>query len=79
MTRLPEVAGSTSIDFRWRPFNVRRVMVQQNNVPFKDKPVKVAYMWRDVERRAQRYGLTPKLPAPYPLPASCSPARSPCS
>ena len=26
-------------------------MVRQNNVPFKDKPVKTAYMWRDLERR----------------------------
>lgn len=25
-------------------------------------------MWRDVERRAHRYGLRPKVPAPYPLP-----------
>lgn len=66
--RLPEVERATGVKFRWRPFNVRRVMVEQNNVPFKDKPVKAAYMWRDIERRAQRYGLAPKLPAPYPLP-----------
>tara|TARA_R110002072_G_scaffold26023_2_gene86613 strand:- start:188 stop:655 length:468 start_codon:yes stop_codon:yes gene_type:complete len=42
-------------------------MIEQNNIPFKDKPIKSAYMWRDIERRAARYGLTPKLPAPYPL------------
>lgn len=24
-------------------------------------------MWRDIERRAARYGLQPKVPAPYPL------------
>lgn len=66
--RLEGVASKSGVDFRWRPFNVRHVMTEQNNVPFKDKPVKTAYMWRDVERRAQRYGLHPKLPAPYPLP-----------
>lgn len=66
--RLPEVATSTGLTFRWRPFNVRHVMVEQNNIPFKDKPVKAAYMWRDIERRAARYGLEPSLPAPYPLP-----------
>lgn len=66
--RLAEVEESSGIKFRWRPFNVRHVMVEQNNIPFKDKPVKSAYMWRDIERRAERYGLTPKLPAPYPLP-----------
>lgn len=66
--RLPQVERDTGIAFRWRPFNVRHVMVEQNNVPFKDKPVKAAYMWRDIARRAQRYGLSPRLPAPYPLP-----------
>ena len=66
--RLPDVARATGITFRWRPFNVRHVMVTQNNIPFKDKPEKTAYMWRDIQRRADGYGLTPTLPAPYPLP-----------
>ena len=43
-------------------------MVAQNNIPFKDKPEKTAHMWRDIERRAAKYGFAPKLPAPYPLP-----------
>lgn len=66
--RLPGVARASGVSFRWRPFNVRHVMVVQNNIPFKDKPVKSAYMWRDIQRRAARYGLAPKIPAPYPLP-----------
>ena len=66
--RLAEVARTTGVSFNWRPFNVRHIMIEQNNIPFKDKPVKTAYMWRDIERRAHRYGLMPKLPAPYPLP-----------
>lgn len=66
--RLPKTEGAAGLEFRWRPFNVRRVMVEQNNIPFKDKPVKMAYMWRDIERRARRYGLAPRIPAPYPLP-----------
>lgn len=66
--RLPSVAQAAGITFRWRPFNVRHVMVAQNNIPFKDKPEKTAHMWRDIERRAARYGLNPSIPAPYPLP-----------
>jgi len=65
--RLAEVERTSGVNFTWRPFNVRHVMVEQNNIPFKDKPVKAAYMWRDIARRAERYGLSPKLPAPYPL------------
>ncbi len=65
--RLSEVANASGVTCRWRPFNVRHIMIEQNNIPFKDKPVKTAYMWRDIERRARRYGLHPRLPAPYPL------------
>jgi 2-hydroxychromene-2-carboxylate isomerase len=38
-----------------------------NHVPFADKPAKCAYMWRDIERRAARYGIPARLPAPYPI------------
>jgi len=66
--RLPELIRTSGVKFRWRPFNVRHVMIEQNNIPFKDKPIKTAYMWRDIQRRADRYGLSPQTPAPYPLP-----------
>jgi 2-hydroxychromene-2-carboxylate isomerase len=41
-------------------------MTEQKNFPFVGKPVKMAYMWRDIERRARMYGFEPQLPAPYP-------------
>jgi 2-hydroxychromene-2-carboxylate isomerase len=65
--RLREVEDRTGIGFNWRPFNVRAIMLEQNNRPFVGKPVKTAYMWRDIERRAVRYGLPVRVPAPYPL------------
>jgi 2-hydroxychromene-2-carboxylate isomerase len=65
--RLPAVTSSTGVVFEWRPFNVRAIMREMDNIPFANKPVKAAYMWRDIERRANMYGLRPKLPAPYPL------------
>ena len=42
-------------------------MLEQNNIPFRTKPVKLAYMWRDIQRRAALYGLPFAGPAPYPL------------
>lgn len=65
--RIDGVGAASGVDVRWRPFNVRHVMIEQNNIPFKDKPVKTAYMWRDIERRAARYGLAPQVPATYPI------------
>ncbi|RYH12079.1 2-hydroxychromene-2-carboxylate isomerase [Tropicimonas sp. IMCC6043] len=66
--RLADIERESGVTFRWRPFNVRHIMTEQNNIPFKGKPVKTAYMWRDIERRADRYGLAPRFPVPYPLP-----------
>jgi 2-hydroxychromene-2-carboxylate isomerase len=42
-------------------------MQEMNNIPFATKPIKLAYMWRDIERRASKYGLPIKVPVPYPL------------
>jgi 2-hydroxychromene-2-carboxylate isomerase len=67
VSRLPAVAKSTGVRFNWRPFSVRAIMREQNNIPFAGKPVKTAYMWRDIERRAGLHGLPIKVPAPYPL------------
>ena len=66
-------------------------MVKQNNVPFKDKPVKTTYMWRDLLRRLaadedighismQESGrLFPQLaqwPPPYPIDSELRAQRS---
>lgn len=67
VARLADVAAANSVEFRWRPFNVRSIMIEMDNVPFAKKPVKAAYMWRDIARRSEMYGLSPQLPAPYPL------------
>jgi len=65
--RLPEVAQQTGATFDWRPFSVRAIMREMDNIPFGTKPIKARYMWRDIERRAGRYGFAAKVPAPYPL------------
>ena len=48
--------GSRSMTFRWRPFDVRTIMVEMNNIPFATKPVKAAYMGRDRERESASEG-----------------------
>lgn len=65
--RLPEVARTSGVAFRWRPFNLLSIFAQTNHIPFADKPRKQAYMSRDIERRAALYGLPVRVPAPYPV------------
>ena len=67
VSRLHQVEAARGVRFRWRPFSLRSITQEMNNVPFATKPTKLAYMWRDVERRASLYGLPIKVPAPYPL------------
>ena len=68
MTRIGAVAKESGASFSWQPFSVRKIMREMDNVPFPpSKKVKVDYMWRDIERRAQDYGFSARVPAPYPL------------
>ena len=65
--RVDEVAAREGVPIRWRPFNVRALMIEQDNRPFVGKPVKLSYMWRDLERRANRYGTAFVAIPPYPI------------
>jgi 2-hydroxychromene-2-carboxylate isomerase len=42
-------------------------MTEQNNIPFRGKPVKMRYMWRDIERRAARAGIPFNRIPTYPV------------
>ena len=57
VNRAERVAAREGITLRWRPFSARSLMIEQNNRPFVGKPVKLAYMWHDLERRAHRHGI----------------------
>ena len=65
--RLPADDELEGIRFNWRPYSVRALMLEMDNIPFAGKPAKMNYMWRDLERRANRYGIPIQLPASYPL------------
>ena len=64
--RLDDVARNSGIAFRWRPFHLLTILNDMKHVPFADKPAKMGYMWRDIERRAAMHGIPVKVPAPYP-------------
>ncbi|MEX5727413.1 2-hydroxychromene-2-carboxylate isomerase [Rhodovulum iodosum] len=66
--RIGREAAARGVSVTWRPFNVRKLMMAQQNVPFAGKPAKLAYMWRDVARRAARHGLSAQVPVEYPIP-----------
>lgn len=65
--RADEIARRANVKLRWRPFNVRAIMLEQNNRPFIGKPAKLRYMWRDLERRAARHGIPFKGIPEYPV------------
>ncbi len=69
VNRAEELALREGLGLRWRPFSVRSIMIEQNNRPFTGKPVKLAYMWRDLERRAQRHGIPFASVPDYPVDA----------
>ena len=44
INRVEPIAAREGIALRWRPFNARAIMIEQNNRPFIGKPVKLKYM-----------------------------------
>ena len=66
--RLPDAARSAGAEVVWRPFLLGPILAGQgwSGSPFSVLPVKGAYMWRDVERRAARLGLGFRRPDPFP-------------
>jgi 2-hydroxychromene-2-carboxylate isomerase len=64
--RMDRVEDTTNVRFVWRPFSVRKIMVEMDNRPA-SKPKKLEYMWRDIHRRAAMYGFAFEGEAPYPL------------
>ena len=64
--RIDRVEDASDITFRWRPFSVRAIMIEMDNRPM-SKPVKLAYMTRDLKRRAHMLMCDFSAEPPYPL------------
>jgi 2-hydroxychromene-2-carboxylate isomerase len=65
--RVANLASAADLTVRWRPFNVRQIMIETNNIPFGGKPAKAAYMWRDIARRAAGHRVAFPKPPVYPV------------
>jgi len=55
--RIDKMAASASVEVHWRPFNLREILVEQNNTSFAKNSIRLNYNWRDIERRAARLGI----------------------
>jgi 2-hydroxychromene-2-carboxylate isomerase len=64
--RISGLALQAGVAVNWRPFSVRDIMVEQNNLP-RNQPAKMAYIWRDSERRARQDGVPYVGKPPYPI------------
>ena len=67
--RIRDILQNQTQNFVIKPFSVRKIMIEMENIPFPSSKIKkVNYMWRDIERRSKKYCIPiPKAPVPYPL------------
>ena len=66
--RIEEEAKRAGVALDWRAFLLGPIMAQVgwNDSPFNVQPVKGRYMWRDIERICERYGLAWLKPSQFP-------------
>ncbi|NNK17228.1 MAG: 2-hydroxychromene-2-carboxylate isomerase [Sulfitobacter sp.] len=66
--RAPKLFKEAGVDFVWRPFLLGPIFRNRGMAtsPFVIDPLRGAYMWRDMERRAARFGLPFKRPGIFP-------------
>ena len=66
--RIETVAKDAGIQVLWRPFLLGPIFKGQgwDTSPFNLYPLKGEYMWRDVERHCQSYGIPFKKPSVFP-------------
>ncbi|MDN3519732.1 2-hydroxychromene-2-carboxylate isomerase [Aquisalimonas lutea] len=68
VARLRSLAEAEGVAVEWKPFLLMPLLVEQGleNGPFLPFPNKLAYMWRDLERRAAEHGIPYRRPEKYP-------------
>jgi 2-hydroxychromene-2-carboxylate isomerase len=68
VARIDRLALPLGVIVDWQPFSLLPIFAAQGRErgPFVPYPDKMEYMWRDLERRAQLFGLEYKRPTLYP-------------
>src|SRR5574337_388890 len=66
--RVEPLARTAGVELVWRPFLLGPVFLSLgwNDSPFNIYPPKGRYMWRDLARLCDKYGLPFKLPSKFP-------------
>ena len=67
--RIDKAAAARGIGVEWRPFLLGPLFHAQQGMkdsPFNVVPVKGSYMWRDLERTCEKYGLPFRKPGRFP-------------
>ena len=66
--RIERAAGAAGVDIEWKPFLLGPVFLALgwNDSPFNIYPPKGRYMWRDLERLAEKEGLPFPRPSRFP-------------
>lgn len=68
--RIGPLAEEAGVQVRWKPFLLGPIFAAQGYTtsPFNAYPLKGRYMWRDLERMVERYGLPPiRRPDSFPI------------
>ena len=68
VARIRDVARVAGVEVSWQPFLLGPLFADQGltDSPFNVYPTKGRYMWRDMERRCEGYGLPFRRPAAFP-------------
>jgi 2-hydroxychromene-2-carboxylate isomerase len=66
--RVEEVAAAAGVPVLWEPFLLGPIFAEQGwrDSPFNVYPAKGRYMWRDVERLCEKYGIPLARPSRFP-------------
>jgi 2-hydroxychromene-2-carboxylate isomerase len=66
--RVERLARDANVTIEWKPFLLGPIFREQgwNDSPFNIYPIKGRYMWRDMERLCEWYGLPFTMPSQFP-------------